>query len=104
NMGAAAGRFGAKLADPAFQAAPAIFSSIGTVFDEVNDAITPATEKIGNVLTPALESLATIIEERVAPWMADLAGKAGELAASGLEKALDPSTWEHVGEIFGKVR
>src|SRR5699024_10933071 len=62
------------------------------------------TEKIGEILTPALEGLATIIETRVAPWMGEMAGKVGDLAAIGLEKVLDPDSWSHVADIFGKVR
>lgn len=104
NMGAAAGRFGAKLADPVFQAAPAIFTSLGGVFDEINDAIDPATQKIGGLLTPALENLATLISERVAPFAAGMAEAFGELAVKATEVMVDPANWERIGSIFGTVR
>lgn len=103
NLMASTGRFGAALTGPMFTAAPALLSSFTTVFDDLTTAVGPAAEKIGGVLTPALETLAGLVESKLSPWLADLVGKAGDLAASGLEKALDPANWEYVGEIFGKI-
>ena len=104
NMGAAAGRFGAALADPVFKAAPALFSAVGSVFDDINDAIGPAAERIGQLLTPALENVAELMESRVSPWLAQGAEKLGDFAVLLTEKAVDPSMWERVGEVFGSIR
>ena len=46
NMNAALGRVGAKLLEPLFDAAPAVFGKITTGIDSVNKLIGPATEQV----------------------------------------------------------
>ena len=47
NVGSAMGRFGESLLAPAFSAAPALFGSVITVFDELTDAVKPVSEEMG---------------------------------------------------------
>ena len=44
NIGAAMARFGETLLSPVFTSAPGIFSSLGTVFDEITEALKPAMD------------------------------------------------------------
>lgn len=104
NVGSAMGRFGESLLAPAFSAAPALFGSVITVFDELTDAVKPVSEELGNVLTPALEGFADIIETRVAPFAGEAVGKIGDIVLALTDKALDPSTWETVGDVFSTIK
>ena len=104
NVGSAMGRFGESLLAPAFSAAPALFGSVITVFDELTDAVKPVSEELGNVLTPALEGFADIIETRVAPFAGEAVGKIGDIVLALTEKALDPGTWEKFGDVFTTIK
>ena len=103
NMGAAMGRFGQTLLDPLFSSAPPIFSALGGVFDEVTKAVEPAVARIGQALTPALEALAGVIETRLAPAMADGAGRVAELVADLAVDALDPGNWDRYASLFSSL-
>ena len=104
NVGSAMGRFGESLLAPAFSAAPALFGSVITVFDELTDAVKPVSEELGNILTPALEGFADIIETRVAPFAGEAVGKLGDIVLALTDKALDPGTWEKFGDIFTTIK
>ena len=100
NMKAALGRFGEALLAPAFAGAPPIFNALGASFDTVTAAMQPALDRVGGALTPAMESLAGVIETRLAPRLGDVAGKVADVAAAFVEHAVDPATWDRVGEVF----
>ena len=104
NVGSAMGRFGESLLAPAFSAAPSLFGGIITVFDEMTDAVKPVSEELGNILTPALEDFAGIIETRVAPFAGEAVGKIGDIVLALTDKALDPGTWETVGDVFSTIK
>lgn len=104
NVGSAMGRFGESLLAPAFSAAPALFGSVITVFDELTDAVKPVSEEMGEKLTPALEGFADIIETRVAPFAGEAVGKLGDIVLALTDKALDPGTWEKFGDIFTTIK
>ena len=89
---------------PAFSAAPALFGSVITVFDELTDAVKPVSEEMGEKLTPALEGFADIIETRVAPFAGEAVGKLGDIVLALTDKALDPGTWEKFGDIFTTIK
>ena len=104
NVGAAMGRFGEALLAPAFSAAPALFGSVITVFDELTDAVKPVSEELGSTLTPALEDFAGFVETRIAPMAGEAAGKIGDIVVALTERAVDPALWERVGDVFAGMR
>ena len=104
NVGAAMGRFGEALLAPAFSAAPALFGSVITVFDELTDAVKPVSEELGSTLTPALENFAGFVETRIAPMAGEVAGKIGDIVVALTERAVDPALWERVGGVFAGMR
>lgn len=104
NVGSAMGRFGEALLAPAFSAAPALFGSVITVFDELTDAVKPVSEELGSTLTPALENLAGFVETRIAPMAGEVAGKIGDIVVALTERAVDPALWERVGDVFAGMR
>lgn len=89
NMNAALGRFGAKLLEPVFAAAPPIFAAITTAFDDMTAAIGPAIESLTARLTPAVEGF---IERFPQMW---------ESMRSNPEVR---AQWERIGELFGHLR
>ncbi|MBC3186285.1 tape measure protein [Corynebacterium sp. zg-331] len=104
NMHAAMGRFGEQLVAPAFAAAPPLFGAIGKSFDALSTALKPAATEIGELLAPAVEKVSGLIETRLAPALGEGARKAGEWAVKITEVAVDPATWERIGEVFSSVR
>lgn len=58
NMGAAMGRFGAKLAEPVFNAAPAVFGAVGDAFDTLGEKLEPLIEDFAEWLAPRMEDFA----------------------------------------------
>lgn len=66
NAKAAAGRFGAALLEPAFKAAPGVFSSITDSIDDMTAKVGPAAEEFARKFGPQLESFASSIGPRVA--------------------------------------
>lgn len=103
NMGASMGRFGEALVKPLFDASPKLMTAVGDIFDSMTDAFKPASEKISASLGPAFEKLGETLSTKVAPFAGEAAGKIGELIASLVDKAVDPSVWEKVGTAFGQV-
>ena len=103
NIGAAMARFGETLLQPVFTSAPAIFSSLGGVFDEVTDAISPSVEQIGNLLAPALGKVADLVETRLAPALGEGAARFGDLAVKLAEAAVDPQNWQWVADALQSV-
>lgn len=103
NIGAAMARFGEVLLSPVFESSPAIFNSLGGVFDSLVDALSPASEQIGNILQPALADVADLIETRLAPAVGAGAEKFGELAVKLAEAAVDPANWQWVAQAFESV-
>lgn len=67
NMNAALGRFGAKLLEPVFANAPAVFSAIGAAVDELGKKLEPVITQISEWLAPKMQYLA----ETVVPMLAD---------------------------------
>lgn len=67
NMGAAAGRFGAKLLEPVFSSAPEVFGAIGGAFDTLGEKLEPVITAVGEWLAPKLEDFA----ENTIPKMVD---------------------------------
>lgn len=103
NMGASMGRFGEALVKPLFDASPKLMTAVGDIFDSMTDAFKPASEKISASLGPAFEKLGETLSTKVAPFAGEAAGKIGELIASLVDKAVDPTVWEKVGTAFGQV-
>lgn len=67
NMNAALGRFGAKLLEPVFANAPAVFSAVGAAVDELGKKLEPVITQISEWLAPKMQYLA----ETVVPMLAD---------------------------------
>lgn len=67
NMGAAMGRFGAKLAEPVFDAAPAVFGAVGDAFDTLGEKLEPLIEDFADWLAPRMEDFA----ENTVPKLVD---------------------------------
>ncbi|MDO5534166.1 MAG: tape measure protein [Propionibacteriaceae bacterium] len=74
NMQAALGRLGAKLLEPIFDNAPAVFNALGGAFDD-----------IGAKLEPVIAELS----ERLGPIMADLASNLGPVLSGALTGLVD---------------
>lgn len=104
NVGAAMGRFGATMLDPVYQSAPKLFGQLGTVFDQMNEAIKPASAQIKDKLGPAFEQVGNILETTVAPHAADVAKYFGDLAVKAADIVVDPTTWERIGAVFGPIK
>src|SRR5699024_6609454 len=104
NVGSAMGRFGESLLAPAFSAAPALFGSVITVFDELTDAVKPVSDEMGEKLTPALEGFADIIETRVVAFAGDAVGMLGDVVLALMDKGLYSGMWEMFGEICDTMR
>lgn len=104
NMGASMGRFGEALEKPFYNAAPGFFKAVTGLFDGLTAAIKPAMTVVGDLLTPAFEQLGTVIETKLAPFMATLATQFGDLAVKLTTKAVDPALWERVGDVFAGLR
>ena len=67
NMNAALGRFGAKLLEPVFANAPAVFAAVGAAVDELGKKLEPVITQISEWLAPKMQFLA----ETVVPMLAD---------------------------------
>lgn len=74
NMGAALGRFGAKLLDPIFSNAPTVFA-----------AVSESVDGLGERLEPVIAEFS----ERLAPVMADFAERIGPAITAALNRLFD---------------
>lgn len=100
NMGAAAGRFGVALAEPAFKAAPAIFGGITDKIDDLTEKVGPAAEEISKKLGTSLSDFSKKIAPDVQAWATTIgdgfvAIKDGAKTAAPLVKKL--------GDGLGKI-
>lgn len=104
NMYASMGRFGESMFKPFYDAAPTLFKSATTVFDQITDAVKPSATTINGLLTPAFVQLGGVIETKFAPFMADVTAQFGEFLVQLTERAVDPALWERVGDVFAGMR
>ncbi|UBI01557.1 aggregation-promoting factor C-terminal-like domain-containing protein [Corynebacterium freneyi] len=89
NMNAAMGRFGAKLLEPVFKAAPPVFTALTGAFDSITKAITPAIDALSAKMTPAVE---------------DFMGRLPQMWESLQSNPEVRAQWEKLGELFGHLR
>lgn len=67
NMQAALGRLGAKLLDPIYSNAPAIFGAIGEGVDRLGEHMAPLIEEFSTRFGPMIEDFAS----RLGPWLVE---------------------------------
>ncbi|MGP5206424.1 tape measure protein [Corynebacterium casei] len=65
NMQAALGRVGAKLLEPVYENAPAVFQAIGGAVDKLGEHLGPVIEDFSERLSPYIEDFS----ERLGPWL-----------------------------------
>lgn len=104
NMFASMGRLGEAVEKPIYAAAPSLFKSVTTVFDQVTTAVKPAATVVGDLLAPAFVKVGTVIETKLAPYAAEVATHLGDLAVRLATKAVDPQMWERVGDVFSSLK
>lgn len=75
NMGAAMGRFGAKMLEPVFQNMPSVFGAVGGAFDELGKKLEPVAASFGEWLAPKMESFATETVPKIADGVVGLVDK-----------------------------
>lgn len=75
NMGAAMGRFGAKMLEPVFQNMPSVFGAVGGAFDELGKKLEPVATQFGEWLAPKMESFATETVPKIADGIVGLVDK-----------------------------
>lgn len=108
NFGAALGRLGATAWQPLFDSAPVVISSVGSIFDSINEGLKGPSERLTNVLTPAFTGLAGVIENTVAPALGNFFGWLADKAVTGIEWLTDPermqSAWDKAVGVFERVK
>lgn len=66
NMQASLGRFGAKLLEPIFKNAPAVFSAVGTAVDDLGKKLDPVITQVSEWLAPKMQHLAEVVVPKLA--------------------------------------
>lgn len=106
NAGAAMGRFGATLAEPAFQNAPTLFGALTDVFDQLDEKTKPLAARFGEELQPKVEEFSRYISEDlvddVSSGVSTVIEEFGKMkeAASGLAA----SAGSHISGIYEKIK
>lgn len=81
NMQAALGRLGAKLLDPIYSNAPAIFGAIGEGVDRLGEHMAPLIEEFSTRFGPMIEDFAS----RLGPWLIETIDSTAERLKNSIQ-------------------